>query len=397
MTAARVLISAQASPELSGAYARVARELAIELSKRRPVSVLGVHGNAASVYQLAGTDVTVHPYPWQYFSGAHINRMAQQLGAAIVVHIGDGWRYAEELVRASALLPWIIHSPIDHRPLTDLEGELARGVAHWAVPTLWGRDAVIEAGGRASYVPHGVSAQLHAGIEGEDRSQRRYNATHALRWPQSPTRFLAVGKNFGDRKNLPGLIRAWADAALPDAELVIWSYPTRDSSVPEAYDLLGAAKDLGVQNIRFPDPYQVSLGVTDEQMGLIYVASDILVQTTRAEGFGLPMAEAQALGIPALITDTEPFLEVAGASGGDQLTVTVGGYDLQQLLGPAWLTTPAHHHLVDRLTYCHRNLQRIYDSDEFAARHQHALRYSWDRAGELLEGAVLEVLDTVRR
>tara|TARA_R100000306_G_C4377957_1_gene142837 strand:- start:456 stop:1859 length:1404 start_codon:yes stop_codon:yes gene_type:complete len=402
----KVLISAQASPELTSAYARVARELAIQLSRYRQVAVLGVHGNEAHPYQLANAPhVQVHPYPWQYFSGNHINSIARALGCRIVVHIGDGWRYAGEIVNASKTIPWVVHSPIDHAPLVDVEKVLAKGIDLWAVPTLWGTHAV-QKEGIASYVPHGVSTSLLEGIEMEaTRTDQRFQACKSLGWPSDMLRYLAVGKNVGDRKNLPGLIRAWADAKIPDSELVVWSYPTRDASVPEAYDLLGAAQSLGVENIRFPDPYSISLGVSDKQMGQIYAASDLLVQTTKAEGFGIPIIEAQAIGIPALITRTQPFLEVAGvkrpetwldpvvqrnpretnARITDPLTVGIGAYDLQQLLGNAWMLTPAHDELVEKLEWFSKHHEVFQSSEWFVKRRKHARKYTWELAGKNLE------------
>jgi len=53
-------------------------------------------------------------------------------------------------------------------------------------------------------------------------------------------------------------------------------------------------------------------GVSDEQYAALLANRGILVSASRFEGFGLPIAEALALGVPAVISDTSIFHEVAG-------------------------------------------------------------------------------------
>jgi glycosyltransferase involved in cell wall biosynthesis len=53
-------------------------------------------------------------------------------------------------------------------------------------------------------------------------------------------------------------------------------------------------------------------GVTDEQYASLLVNNAILVTASQEEGYGLPVAEALALGVPAVISDLPIFHEVAG-------------------------------------------------------------------------------------
>jgi glycosyltransferase involved in cell wall biosynthesis len=54
-------------------------------------------------------------------------------------------------------------------------------------------------------------------------------------------------------------------------------------------------------------------GVTDAQYAAVLADRAVLVTTSFDEGYGLPVAEALALGVPAVITDMRIFREVAGA------------------------------------------------------------------------------------
>lgn len=54
-------------------------------------------------------------------------------------------------------------------------------------------------------------------------------------------------------------------------------------------------------------------GVTDEQYANLLADRAVLVSASRAEGYGLPVAEAQGLGVPAVVSDLEIFREVGGS------------------------------------------------------------------------------------
>lgn len=53
-------------------------------------------------------------------------------------------------------------------------------------------------------------------------------------------------------------------------------------------------------------------GVSDEEYAKILADSAVLVSASRDEGYGLPLAEALKLGIPAVVSDLEIHREVAG-------------------------------------------------------------------------------------
>tara|TARA_R100001086_G_scaffold244958_1_gene175309 strand:- start:565 stop:1809 length:1245 start_codon:yes stop_codon:yes gene_type:complete len=392
----KLLIACQAAPTSTAAYGRVGREIATNLLGLQPgyeVALLGTHGQPALTHTLREVfddqtvDVISHPYPWAYFDGIATNRIAKDLGADTILYIGDAWAHAQTILEAvQDGMPWYLHCPIDHSPLCTAEKVLLQHVEGWAVPTRWGTQSVNDSRtGMGHYVPHGVSKDLFQSIRGETREGQRLDAVNMLGWDGDLTRYLCVANNIGDRKHIPNLIRAWKDSDLDNAELVLWSYPTRDAINPEAQDLLGAAKSLGITNIRFPDPYKLATGYPDHELGLVYAASDVLLCVTKTEGFGIPIAEAQAIGIPAIVTDYEPFLEVAGASAGDPLTVKTDSWELQQMLGNTWMPIPTHSGTVKALRYFHQH----HHSEDFkhliAERHAHARNYTWKAAAKSLD------------
>lgn len=53
-------------------------------------------------------------------------------------------------------------------------------------------------------------------------------------------------------------------------------------------------------------------GVTDEEYAKLLADNALLVSASKAEGYGLPLAEAQKLGVAAVVSDLEIFREVGG-------------------------------------------------------------------------------------
>ncbi len=103
-------------------------------------------------------------------------------------------------------------------------------------------------------------------------------------------------------KNLHGLIRAWALLPAPRPQLVL-------PGSPNAYEaeLRELAAELGVQDsVRF-------LGwLSREDVEDLYAIARCFVLATFLEGFGLPVLEAMARGVPVACSDIAVLREVAG-------------------------------------------------------------------------------------
>lgn len=56
-------------------------------------------------------------------------------------------------------------------------------------------------------------------------------------------------------------------------------------------------------------------GVSDEEYANLLADNGILVSASRAEGYGLALAEAASLGVPIVVSDIPPHREVAGKGG----------------------------------------------------------------------------------
>jgi glycosyltransferase involved in cell wall biosynthesis len=130
-----------------------------------------------------------------------------------------------------------------------------------------------------------------------------------LRMPSEPDRVvaeldlpdayvLAVG-TVEPRKGLDVLLNAMALPGAPNLPLVI--------AGPRGWGEVELAAD-GV-------PVRVLGRITDEQLAVVFRRASVFAMPSRAEGFGLPLLEAMALGVPVVHSDAPALVEVAGGTG----------------------------------------------------------------------------------
>lgn len=180
-------------------------------------------------------------------------------------------------------------------------GTAARGCAHLiAVSEATRRDIVM-----LLKRPEEEISVVPCGIDPVYLATRPHEASATAATPANPHRpyLLNVGV-LQPRKDLGTLLRAFARirAARPDLELVVcgprgWGYPAPEVLAEEA-GLAGA--------VRFVS------GVPQAEMPALYRGAALFLFTSIHEGFGLPLLEAMASGVPVVATNSSAIPEVVG-------------------------------------------------------------------------------------
>jgi len=260
-------------------FARVNRELTEALA-----------GSGCEI--IAQSHDTSHPEPRE---AGRLQRLAPRMYALpsrpIDVHVRHGW--PPHLV-APAEGRWVVMQPWEfgsmprgwHRAFTREVDEV------WA-PSHHVRNEYVAAGvpaERVVVVPYGVNErQFHCGVAPLDLG----------RPPEF--RFLFVGGTIY-RKGIDLLLKAYRLAfdASDDVCLVIKDFGT--DSFYKGQTHRGHIRAL---QARGDGPAIVYLDTTlaEADLARLYRACDVLVHPYRGEGFGLPILESMACGVPAIVTD----------------------------------------------------------------------------------------------
>ncbi len=171
------------------------------------------------------------------------------------------------------------------------------------VPSVFTGDEIADAYGvsesRIVVIPNAAESRSSDPVVPEEI--RRVRERYGL-----PDRFVLSVGTMQPRKDIPTLIRAFADSAdrLPDTSLVLvggrggHNYDVR---IEDAIAESGSG-----------DRVVFSGYVAEEDLVAVYKAARLLVFPSRYEGFGLPLLEAFAQGVPVIASDIPPFREVGG-------------------------------------------------------------------------------------
>jgi GR25 family glycosyltransferase involved in LPS biosynthesis len=102
------------------------------------------------------------------------------------------------------------------------------------------------------------------------------------------------------RKNLPALVKAFAKFAEGKPDVLLYLH----TQVRGEWDMQVLTRRFGIdEKTRVTADLTTDSGVPDTMLAMVYNAMDVFVLPTMAEGFGLPIMESQACGVPALVTD----------------------------------------------------------------------------------------------
>lgn len=213
----------------------------------------------------------------------------------VLFTLGDPWMF--ELVPQIADLcttTWISYLALDGYPLPS---EWANWIASCDIPVVfspWAQSLVAAATKlRPEMIPHGVDTTAFAPSD-------KTAAKSALGIDSDTFVVGCVAAN-QQRKNLPALIRAFSFLARRETNALLYLH-TQPQGFWDIPELLGR---FGVQSKSKLTPPSANgqLALSDAELVRLYNAFDVLCLPTMAEGFGLPVLESQACGVPALVTD----------------------------------------------------------------------------------------------
>lgn len=131
----------------------------------------------------------------------------------------------------------------------------------------------------------------------------RGDAREKLGLPQDKKIILHVGSE-DPRKNVPNLIKAFCGLLKKDPNVLLIRVGEKRVETERLIKKLGLEKSVFYYN-----------QVSNEDLILFYNSSDIFVFPSFHEGFGLPVLEAMACGVPVITSNISSLPEVVGDGG----------------------------------------------------------------------------------
>lgn len=289
-----------------------------------PVAVAANHGISAIALNHNGIPVFppgLDGYGQDGIVAAYDRWMAAGNGEpTVVISLFDVWVYKDPCLlggpsglvpdRVGPALPIASWAPIDH--LTVPPEVMNYAANHRMIAmSRHGQKALAAQGVTADYVPHAIETSVFRPVDTDVRT--RLNVT--------PDDFLvtinAANKgNVPPRKGWGEMLEAFAIFSKRHADAVLYLHTdlTGVNGVP-LLPLL-ALRGIAPERVRFVSQMALRMNeIPPAGLNEIYNATatnGVLLSTSYGEGFGIPVVEAQAAGLPVIVTDATAQRELAG-------------------------------------------------------------------------------------
>ena len=319
----RILIYSH-PPYAQTGFGTVIRNLHSHLKEKHNVYIAPIVLNPGTPIRTEGATILSMPGGLTH-SPKWIKYWVETLKIDLVIQHFDVWVLPEKWIK-DIPCPVITYAPVDSTPLPLNFVESVEGAVLNIAMSKFAEEHFLAEKLPTKYIPHGVDLNIFKRSEQAKKDIGEDNFIVGI-----------VATNGSIRKNIAGQLRAFQlfSQIAPNAKLYLHTQVAK--STPDSIDIGEYAKRLGIEDkllITTPEDYAV--GMPDQHVAYIYSCFDVLLQCTLGEGFGLPILEAQACGVPVIGTNFSAIPEIIGNGG---ITVKEGtpitfSYSLSSMFMP---------------------------------------------------------------
>jgi len=300
-----------------------------------------------------------------------IPEYAKKYKRDILITLFDPWIFPDNMPYLG--IPWIPYIPIDAEPVSWIQYNLLKKAFKVVCFSEFAKKELEKVGVKAVNIPHGVDTNVFTPFSKEEKIKLR----EKFHIPQDAFLIGTNGANQWNRKDFPRMIRIFSKfikKTKANAYLYIQANP--NGKAGRAYNLSLLAQLYGVKDrVKFPEKNPANFPMHNKGMAKMYNTFDVYLSTSRAEGCGLPILEAQACGVPAIVPDNSAQPEWVKGHGwvvpcSDHIVV---------------LTTPQHNkwYLID-IDECVADLEDAYKHTKKREKYGRMAReamldYDWDK------------------
>jgi glycosyltransferase involved in cell wall biosynthesis len=275
----------------------------------------------------ATTDTDIEGAPLRIFPPARdnyfndvIDHHVKAFNADVVITLQDVWILQGWGKRDFVWCPWL---PIDTHPVSAPILHAIEGCHTPLVWVDWAKHELQNHGWmQTRTIPFGVDLELHH--PGDQSAARR-----AIGLPDDG-RFIAgmvaANSSYPSRKSFPEVLLAFVDFLNRGGEGLLYLHTTVTPKGKAGVDLQGMMQTLSLPwstvddpdrerheraVVMFPSQHKMWCGAySDADLANVYHSLDLYLAPSMAEGFGIPILEAQACGLPVVTLATTSMPEL---------------------------------------------------------------------------------------
>jgi len=322
----RILFTA-AAPWVNSGYGKPMRSLVPMLTQAgHEIGLCAFFGFQGTVAEMEVGGVTLRVYPIMkasYFNDS-IQHHVKDFNADIVITLQDVWILQNWGKRGFAWCPWM---PVDSHPVTDMILDAMSSCHTALVYTRWAQTELNAHGFENNrYMPLGTDTKIYKPMD-------KRECRKLFGFPEDTFIAGMIGANssYPSRKSIPEVLMAWRRWIDDGREGILYVHTslTPKGKVEYGVDFEKVLKmlDLPWSTIDDPDPerhararvilpsqYKYWTGTYDDaELAQIINTFDVLLEPSMAEGFGLPIIEAQACGVPVVTLNNTSMPEITFA------------------------------------------------------------------------------------
>jgi glycosyltransferase involved in cell wall biosynthesis len=264
----------------------------------------------------------------------------------LMITLFDVWVFKGEKWAEWPVASW---TPVDHLPAPpDVSAWCRLPNVYPIAMSKFGKSMFENVGIESWYVPHAIEKVFKPTktIKISDGSEIK-----PKEFMKIPNDVFVVGMNAANKGIMPNR-KAFGENLLafsifvkehPDSVLYIHSDSSGALGGIRLNELI-LASGIPPEKVIFADPYLLRTGLSQETMAAIYSQMDVLLATSYGEGFGVPTIEAQACGVPVIVSDFAASAELCADDGWK-----INGQPLWDAPQKSWFQVPAVPEIVEAL------------------------------------------------
>lgn len=305
------------APNVPSGYGMQTAMLALRLqADGHDVAVASTYGQQAEIGNWRG--IRVYPQSWtdqhEALGDFFMHWFDGDPRGGWVIVLTDVWALRYPLFHEFNVIAW---TPVDHDPVSPMVVDwLRRAGAKPVAMSKFGQRALTAAGVECDYIPLATDLDVYKPTPHLTIADETVDARTYLEVPHDAfvVGMVAMNKDPGDRKGFNEAFYGFAEfhRTHPNSVLLIHNEP---HGIQGGIDLVNLAEQAGIPKGVAVWTHQLAyrLGFSRGMMAALYTACDVLLAPSRGEGFGVPLIEAQACGIPVIVSDFTAQPELVGA------------------------------------------------------------------------------------